>query len=220
MAADSHDTEILVKAIENDLPDGWQARPGGRAGQIELALIEAVLTVRARGARAHAAVRASTMRWRAERNAAKPNDLQTLAVYSPVHLAAVLDNRQLLPGGLPMSWGIAQAARNLFHAGVRRAADLSTPSPAHRRAFMLVPGLGPATWAHFLMLLGVESARPSARTVRFVRAALGRSAPPSEARRLLADAAARLGVSPTTLGRALWTHLRSRTSALSPVPAP
>ncbi|NED96385.1 hypothetical protein G1H11_13825 [Phytoactinopolyspora alkaliphila] len=208
MAADPHDITLLAKTIDNDLPRAWRSRPGGRTGRIELALIEAVLSVRARGGRTHHAAGTSAARWSTERNTARPDDLRRLAMASPVHLAAVLDSRQILPGGLPASWAITHAARNLAYAGVRRAADLAQPSPAHRRAFTAVPGLGPATWAHFLMLLGVNGTRPDARTVRYVREALGRAVTSTEARHLLDQAAAELEVSPPTLLRALWHHTR------------
>lgn len=114
--------------------------PGGWPGQIELALIDAVLSIRAQYGSPTTGVRRCVRNWRRHRDATC-DDLSLLASMDGAELASVLDNRQRLGGGPLKAEAIVAAAANLTEAEVRHASDLASPSPAHKRAYGICQGV-------------------------------------------------------------------------------
>lgn len=209
MSADPEQLATVVAAIKKALP-GEMSWPGGWPGQVEAALMDAVLSIRANYGQPHNGVRGAVRRWRAERGDVPLDDLNVLATQDPERLASVIDNRQKLSGGSLKCAAIVQAAQNLLDVGVRHAADLAEPTLDHKRAYTNVNGLGSVTWEYLLMLLGVPGVKADTWIVRFVNETLGRPVSSAEARTVLLAAAKEVGVSTSALDHSIWNHMRSR----------
>lgn len=207
------DTGKLVDHIKLTLPPTWTPWPGGRPGQVEAALIDSVLSIRAAYGRAADDGRAATGVHRsidryAAANAAPLDDLERLAAMDPAHLAELLGNQQKTAQRTKAS-AIVEAAANLVAVGVRRAADVQVDDPAQMHAWTKVKGLGSVTWKYFAMLLGAPGVKADTWIIRFVRQALGRPVDAKTAERLVKKAATEFGKSATELDHAIWAHARS-----------
>ncbi len=158
---------------------------GGWPGAVELALIDAVLSIRSRYGGPWTGVRRRVERYRRHRLPQVPDDLAALAGLAPEDLAQVLETRQRT-GGVLKAEAIVAAAQRLTGVGVTRAADLA-PTSQQRAAYSSVRGLGPVTWAYLLMLVGQPGVE-----------------------RLVREAADRLGVPSSQLDHAIWRYRRGR----------
>jgi 3-methyladenine DNA glycosylase/8-oxoguanine DNA glycosylase len=209
--ADS-DVDLVVTHVEQTIAKPWPEWRGGWPGKIEAALIDAVLSIRARYGSETTGVRAAVRRW-SDANTDRPSldDLGALAVTEPEVLASVLDNRQVLSGGASKPDAIKAAAAALVSAGVRHARDVDPSDAAHRAAYTGVKGLGPVTWEYFLMLLGHPGVKADTWIRRFVADAIGREPQASGAGSLVKAAAAALSVKPTDLDHAIWRHMSDTT---------
>jgi hypothetical protein len=147
------DVASLVAHVGRQLPEAWPTWPGGWPDEIEAALIDAVLSIRANYGSVDNGVRGAVRRWREHRAVERLDDLSALASIGPEELARVLDNRQVLSGGTSKASGIREAATRLVQAGVRHAAQLDPQSPEHRTAYTGVRGLSNVTYEYLLMLL-------------------------------------------------------------------
>ncbi|SDU17943.1 hypothetical protein [Jiangella alkaliphila] len=205
----NNDVQRLVTAIETSLPAQWQQWPGGWPNQIEAALIDAVMSIRARYGQSHTGVRGAIFKWREQRGGRRRlDDLQALTAADPSRLTDVF-GRQQLSGGALKGVAIVQAAQNLVDNKVRHAADVDPASARHKAAYTSVRGLGPVTWEYFLMLLGTPGVKADTWITRFVSEALdGRTVTSTEARALVIRVAEKLQVSPTLLDHAIWSHRR------------
>ncbi|WP_247828239.1 hypothetical protein [Arthrobacter antioxidans] len=205
------DVDHLLALIETELPrDKWAAWPGGRAGAIESALIDAVLSIQATYGSEHNGVRGAGKRYVASLEPdSDANDLQRLADFDSEMLQELL-NDQMISGRTKAS-AIQEAARNLADVGVVAAEDLEGTNPDHKKAYMKVHGLGAVTWEYFCMLLGMPGVKADTWIVAAVSRALGRQVAPQEARHIVIEAARALETNPTELDHALWAHERSRT---------
>src|SRR3954471_23007708 len=103
------DVGKLVQHIRTSLPTEWAAWPGGWRGQIEAALVDAVLSIRAAYGSETTGVRAAVRRWQGPRGTEVVDDLAKLSAMEPGDLAVVLNNRQKLSGGARKADGIGQA---------------------------------------------------------------------------------------------------------------
>lgn len=206
------DLDALVDRIRRELPvESWPEWPGGWVGQIELAVLDSVFSIRARYGTETSGVRALVSRYRELCGVDKPNDLTRLASYvgRGDGLAEALDNRQTLSGGLRKAEGAAQAARALVGIEVRRSADVGG-TDEEARAWASVRGLSDVTWSYVLMLLGVPGVKADRMVRRFVHGAVGRPVSAEEARQLVVDAAGALEVDATRLDHAIWRWQRAR----------
>lgn len=218
LPADGTDDDLhrLLDHTKRELPANWPAWPGGWPDQAELALIDAVLSIRAKyGRRADTGVRRSVSMYREHRRPERPDDLNVLAAFDPEHLAEVLGNRQKT-GGLLKTEAIVTAAGRLAAAGASRAADLKDTGHALKSAYVGVHGLGPVTWEYFLMLLGQPGVKADVWIVRFVEQGLGRALPSREVGVLMKRAAGELKVSPTNLDYVIWRHTSRKPHAGGP----
>lgn len=206
---DTADLRALVAQVEHELGDKLVEWPGGWPNQINLALLDAVFSIRARYGGAASGVRAVARRWG---DAHVADDLRELAAYSgrESELVELLGNRQVLSGGLTKAVGAATAASRLVAAGVVRGRDLDMSSSAHKRAYLGVRGLGPVTWVYFGMLLGHTDVKADVHICAFVKRALGRSVDPEEARTLVTNLATLLEKDASTLDHAIWSFQKSR----------
>jgi hypothetical protein len=204
------DVDRIVNEVRRVLPGELAEWPGGWPDDIEAALIDAVLSIRARYGQAHNGVRGAVNKYRQLRSVPRADDLSALAAYAPEQLAQMINNRQVLSGGSSKAAAIVEAAGNLVTTGVRHAADLGSPTLEHKRAYTQVRGLGPVTWEYFLMLLGTPGVKADTWIVRFIRDTLQRDLSPAEARELLIEAANALNTNLSALDHAIWNHMRKR----------
>jgi hypothetical protein len=205
------DLKGLLDGIDSRLPKPFPEWPGGYPDQIEAALIDAVLSIRARYGKADTGVRAAVSRYKAAVGDQAPNSLSRLADFDAVRLAEVLPNHQKT-GAETKASAIVQAARTLSDIGVETAADIAPKDPAHKATYVNVPGLGPVTWSYFTMLTGSHDVKPDTWLKRFVKLVLETPETDSEeyVRRLVNAAAAELDVDPRVLDHAIRLHMRSR----------
>lgn len=210
----SNDVDALRKAIEEKLPQPWSEWPGGYPDEIEIALLDAVLSIRASYGRRHNGVRGTTARYRESVGGGQLDDLTRLAGYDAESLATILQNDQQTSGRSKASAAI-EAASNLVTAGVKHAADLDPD--AHKRAYTSVHGLGKVTWEYFTMLLGKPGVKADTWVTRWVSEQVGRSLTSDEAGALVREAAGRLDDAPgaaspllTRLDHQIWLTARGR----------
>lgn len=198
----------LARHIEDVLPSEWTEWPGGWPDQIERALLDSVLSLRARYGGPNTGVRGALNRWAKHRGQDTVDDLAAITeAKSGEALADILDNRQKLTGGALKAAGAIEAAQRLQELGVRHAADV-TARPELKGAWTGVKGLGEVSWVYFTMLLGTPDVKADVMIRRFVSRAIGGEATAAQARRLVQEAAESLAVSPTALDHAIWNHER------------
>ena len=205
------DLKGLLDGIDSRLPKPFSEWPGGYPDQIEAALIDAVLSIRARYGKADTGVRAAVRRYKEAVGDQAPNSLSRLADFDAVKLAEVLQNYQRT-GAETKAAAIVQAARALAGIGVETAADIDAADPAQKAAYVNVAGLGPVTWYYFTMLIGAHDVKPDTWLRGFVELVLEtpKLHDTEYVRRLVNAAAAKLGVDPRVLDHAIWLYMRSR----------
>lgn len=203
------DVAAVVEAVRATNAGSWDAAPAGWPGEVEAALIDAVMSIRATYGGPGSGVRAAVARWREHRGGGLVDDLTVLGSMDPDTLADVLRNRQRLSGNTLKAAGIVEASTRLLAAGVHGAGDLSAESRAQREAVTGVVGLGPITWGYLTLLLEAADEPADPRITSFVGACVGRQVAPGEAHDLLATVAAELGTSPVAITHALWRQVRS-----------
>ncbi|WP_203567566.1 hypothetical protein [Aestuariimicrobium ganziense] len=207
----SRDEELLRKHVEEVVSDPLPEWPGGWPDDIELALIDAVFSTRAKYGcgggddRRATGVYAVVLRWK---DAGSRDDLTALADIDPVELLSILDNRSKIAGRTKAEV-VVDAAQRLSAVGLRKSGDF-TGSDEQRAAYVGTKGCGPITWAYFGMLLGVEDAKPDTWLVRFTTDALGRQVEPETVRALVKQTAKSMGVSTSRLDHAIWQYQRGR----------
>lgn len=208
------DVDVLHRAIEEKLPQPWTEWPGGYPDAIEIALLDAVLSIRASYGKGHNGVRGATKRYREKVGGGSLDDLTRLAAHDPEHLATILANKQKASGRGKAELAV-EAAKNLVAAGVRRAADLDVTE--HQRAYTSVHGLGKVTWEYFTMLLGKPGVKADTWVTRWVSEQVGRSITSDEAACLVREVVGRLdhdidAVGPllTRLDHQIWLTARGR----------
>lgn len=210
----ANDVDVLQTAIEEKLPQPWSEWPGGYPDEIEIALLDAVLSIQAAYGQRHNGVRGATARYRESVGGGPLDDLTRLAGYDAESLAGILQNDQQTSGRSKASAAV-EAASNLVTAGVTHAADLDPD--AHKRAYTSVHGLGKVTWEYFTMLLGKPGVKADTWVTRWVSEQVGRSLNPTEAGALVREVAGRLdnasgAASPllTRLDHQIWLTARGR----------
>lgn len=192
--------EVLGKS-----PADW---PGGWPDQIELALIDAIYSVRARyGSRERkTGVFGAVTRWRDHRDG-QANDLTVLAE-TPVEQLRDQTNNGKINGRYKAEIAV-EAAKALSVAGIRTAADLPTRLDAAKRAYLGVRGCGPVTFSYFCMLLGVDDVKADRWVVRFVQDRLPDVSDTGYVRALISEVARAMGTEARYLDHAIWRYRRT-----------
>lgn len=193
----------MLTALQTALPEADLAWPGGYPDQVELALIDAVLSIRARYGQPTNGVRRQVERWRQYRTVLA-DDLGVLAHGDAQH---VLTNRQRISGVLKVE-AITQAASALQSRGLCSAADVLQHPDEARAGYCSVRGLSTVTFDYFRMLIGTDTIKPDTWILRFLEQALGRAVATTEATVLMAAAADRLGRSARQLDHQVWQYMR------------
>lgn len=204
--------------VATHLGDDWVEWPGGRPGEAEVALVDAVMSIRARygrsGSTDHDVPRAPTgVHWavaayRALRGSGRLDDLRVLAQMDAEILERAVGSQKT--AGVPKAEAIVRAAAALVDVGVLAADDVDPADPRQKRAYTSVRGLGWITWEYFGMLLG----RPGVKADRWVVQAVSkgvrrRPVTPTVARDVVLGTASALDRSPTALEHALWAFERA-----------
>lgn len=195
--------------IRKELPrENWKPWPGGYPGEIEAALIDAVLSIRASYGSPENGVRGAVNRYRSHIGGDHTDDLTRLSGMDHELMSRVLNNQ--VTSGRTKASAIVEAAGNLVEAGVTDASDVDPLDPKQKKAYTSVHGLGWVTWEYFGMLLGKPGVKADKWIVAAASRAVGRKLSSVEARGLVLGASEELNVSATTLDHALWAHERSR----------
>ncbi|MFF4937308.1 hypothetical protein [Micromonospora sp. NPDC000729] len=188
----------------------WAPYPGGWRGEVEAALIDAVLSIQARYGRPGNGVRGALARYRRHEDRQRLDDLTRLAAWSAKDLQDVLEIAQRT-AGVPKAAAIVEAATELVAVGVRHADQVEPDDDVRRadqrRAYTSVSGLGEVTWEYLGMSLGIPGVKADTWIIRFASNAIGRHATRYEARALVIAAAAEFGVEPIRLDYAIWRHM-------------
>lgn len=205
---------LLVHAINTELPQPIIQWPGGWPDEIEAALIDAVLSIRAQYGQSHNGVRGAIRRYRNESHSPL-NSMDRLARYTDEELQSVLGVTQKT-SSRSKTGAIIEAAQSLKDVGVEQAAHVEPV--LHKSAYTRVHGLGGVTWEYFTMLLGKPGVKADRWIIAWVSYVLRRSERPvtsHEAGDLLRGAHSRLidtdgrnAPSLTQLDHAIWSHAR------------
>lgn len=201
------DVACLLDHIRPPASTDWAGAPTGWPDEIEAALIDSVMGIRAAYGSPTTGVRAAVSRWRTHEHPRPLDDLVHLADLDPADLAEVLQNRQRLTGGPLKTAGIVEASTRLLDVGVRHAADLDPDDATHRAAYEDVAGLGPITWQYLTMMLGCPGSDAD-WLAGFASRSLGQPVCAAEALDLVDSAATSAAIDPTQVLRAIWTMSR------------
>jgi hypothetical protein len=217
------DVRALLRYIDDQIGDEWTEWPGGRPGEIEVALVDAVMSIRARygrvardGLRATGVHRAVAAYREVRAPTEVLDDLRTLASLDWREVEKAVGRQ--VTSGVPKAAAIVEAAQRLVGCGVTSSAQLNLDDEDQRRAYTGVTGLGWVTWEYFGMLLGQPGVKADRWVIAAVADAVARPVSPYEARDVVLAAAAARGHSPTRLEHALWAH-RRRAELPTTIPA-
>lgn len=206
------DVDLVLNAI---LCNSIQVRPiadYGWPNQIELAVVDAVLSIRARyGSRKLASSTGVIGRVEAYRESfgSDLDDLSVLVGRDRDQLQNLL-GRQKGSGVLKVDL-IQQVATNLLSVDVRHARNLNPKDARQKHAWTCCHGLGAVTWEYFGMLLGQSGVKADTMIRRFVASAV--STDEVDSRRAAAairGAANALQTEPHLLDHAIWAFQRLR----------
>lgn len=207
------DVDQLIAELDAANP-AWADWSGGWPGEIEVALIDAVLSIRATYGGSTTGVRAAIERYRQWRAAEHSDngaldDLALLATLTPDQLVLVLRNRQRTMGGTKAE-AIVEAAKALVAVGVESSFDLDVASDPQHAAYCTILGLGEISWQYLGLAVGKPGSEIVDASLTFIVDALARPVTLARAERIIARAAAVCRVTPLTIHRACWNATRVR----------
>lgn len=224
-----NDLDSAAQKLIGDLPpEPWASWPGGWPDQIELAVLDAVFSIRARfgkraeDGRAATGVHRVLGNWRSHQKGSDLDDLEALAEFHgrPGRLAQVLKN-DAKTSGRPKAEVAAEVAHSFISGEgltVRHAnqfPDAGEDQKELRKRWVGTHGLGPVTWSYLCMLLGHPDVKADVMIRRYLQRVLGLGQPPSpkEAREIVTLAAKGLGkpeITATDLDHAIWSYEHRR----------
>ena len=195
---------IVAEARSLD-PEHFSAWRGGWNSDIELALLDAVLSIRARYETKNGkGVLPKVKAYRTYRGGSADN-LHQLAGMDEAELLAIVGHQRT--GRRTKAGAAIEAASNLVEIGVQHAADFQAVDLEQRQAYIRVTGLGPVTYSYLCILLGHPDVKADTWVNRFVHRVTGDAAlTPQQIRELVTVAASTLtgDISPTLLDHAIW----------------
>lgn len=209
MSAPVPDLEQLLIAIAA-IPTPWKKWPGGYPDRLDLALVDAVMSIRFRYGRERNGIwtgaRGAVQRYQkfSEQVDAKEK-VQHLASQDPVALEKIL-NRQKVQAGKTKAFAIVETAKRFTAVGITEPAKLRPDDPEHRSLYTGVSGLGPVTWEYFTMLLQHDGVKADTWITKFVERAIQRRVSAQEAGLLVKEAAQKLGETEKDLDHAIWSY--------------
>ena len=204
------DLDMLLVAIAA-IPTPWKKWPGGYPDRLDLALVDAVMSIRFRYGRERrdgtwTGARGAVLRYeKYSEHVARSEKMHYLATQDPVALEKVL-NRQKVHGGKSKALAIVEAAENFRSTGITEPGHLKPDDDDHRKLYTGVTGLGPVTWEYLTMLLSHDGVKADSWITEFVGRAIGRRVLSEGAGGLVKEAAQKLGVDETTVDHAIWSY--------------
>lgn len=210
MTAPPTDLDLVLIAIAA-IPTPWKKWPGGYPDRLDLALVDAVMSIRFRYGRERSdgtwtGARGAVLRYaKYSEHIPAAEKLKHLATQDPVALERVL-NRQKVHSGKTKASAIVEAAQRFVDIGVTEPAHLMPTKAEHRDQYTGVSGLGPVTWEYFTMLLSHDGVKADSWIIEFVGRAIGRRVSSDGAGGLVKEAAQKLGVDEKTLDHAIWSY--------------
>ncbi len=205
------DVRSLRAYVARELGDELVEWPGGRPGEVEVALVDAVMSIRARYGRpgpAPTGVHRAVAAYRRLRGDAPLDDLRALAAVSAAELARAVGGQRT--GGVLKAEAIVRAAAALASVGATCADHIQPADEQQKRAYTSVQGLGWVTWEYLGMLLGRPGVKADRWVVQAVSKAVDREVAAVGARDVVLATADDMGESPTRLEHALWAYERTR----------
>lgn len=196
------------------------ATTGGYGERVDLALINAPLTIQAKFGRQRKdgtfnGVRGAVERYRNAYSDLDGGWLKRLANQDEQHLIGLL-NKGKLNGRRSKASAIIEAAGAFVDNGLETRDEILADVEGARSAYVGVKGLGNWTFEYFTMLIGEESAKPDIWITRFVSRALGRQVSHAQAFELGKEAARVLECGSSALDHAIWSY--GSTSRLRDMP--
>lgn len=210
MTAPATDIDRLLVSIAA-IPKPWKEWPGGYPTRLDLALIDAVMSIRFRYGRERrdgswSGARGAVLRYQKHSEyVARGEKMRYLAGQDPVALEKIL-NRQKVHAGKTKASAIVEVAKRFVDIGVTEPEDLRPDNAEHRKQYIGVSGLGPITWEYLTMLLHSDGVKADTWITRFVQQALQRPVSNEEAGALVKEAAQELGVAERALDHAIWSY--------------
>ena len=203
------DAEDVADAIRASGIEAHVIADYGWPGQIELALIDAVMSIRARYGTETSGVLGRVHRYRSFTARGSFDDLAKLAEVSPRSLQDLLGSQR--SGGRLKSDICLDVAGRLVDAGAASSAHIDVRSETQKHAWTGTVGLGWVTWEYFTMLLGHPGVKADTMIIRFVASALHvDSIESTRAREAVLGAAQLLDVQARDLDHAIWRHQSGR----------
>ncbi|WP_422933271.1 hypothetical protein [Sinomonas sp. P47F7] len=186
MGTNADNARLVAAAVTKYIgtKDKWPTS-GGYGERVDLALINAPLTIQAKFGSQQKdgtfnGVRGAVERYR---NAYRDLDsgwLEHLANQDEQHLIA-LTNKGKLNGQRSKASAIIESAGAFVGRGLETRDEILADIESARSAYVGVKGLGNWTFEYFTMLIGEESAKPDIWITRFTSRALGRQVSHAEA---------------------------------------
>ncbi|MEX5718563.1 hypothetical protein, partial [Geodermatophilus maliterrae] len=211
------DVRALRNYVAEHLGDELIEWPGGRPGEVEVALVDAVMSIRARYGRPErtedevvlkpTGVHRAVAAFRRLRGEGPLDDLRALADVDPVDLTRALGSQRT--GGILKAEAIVRAAAALVDVGVTRADHVEPEDEIQKRAYTSVRGLGWVTWDYLGMLLGRPGVKADRWVIQAVCNAVRRPVTAVEARDVVLATADAMAESPSRLEHALWAYERT-----------
>lgn len=210
MTAPPRDLDLLLVAI-TAIPKPWKKWPGGYPDRLDLALVDAVMSIRFRYGRERrdgtwTGARGAVLRYeKYSEHVTAAKKMEHLANQDPLALERVL-NRQKVHSGKTKASAIVEAAQRFVDIGLTQPAHLMPNDPEHRAKYTGVSGLGPVTWEYFTMLQNHDGVKADSWITEFVARAIGRRVSSEGGGGLIKEAAQKLGVNEKTLDHAIWSY--------------
>jgi hypothetical protein len=210
MTAPPTDLDLLLVGIAA-IPTPWKKWPGGYPDRLDLALVDAVMSIRFRYGRERrdgtwTGARGAVLRYQRHSETVAPSEkMRYLATQDPVALEKVL-NRQKVHSGKTKALAIVEAAENFRSAGITEPRHLKPDDDDHRKLYTGVTGLGPVTWEYLTMLLSHDGVKADTWIENFVGRALRQRVSSERAGELVKEAAQKLGIAERELDHAIWSY--------------
>lgn len=219
MSAAASDLDLLLIAIAA-VPTPWKKWPGGYPDRLDLALVDAVMSIRFRYGRERngswTGARGAVLRYQKHSEHVDASEkMRYLSDQDPVALERIL-NRQKVHAGKTKAFAIVEAAKRFTAIGVTEPAHVMPNDPDHKRQYTGVTGLGPVTWEYFTMLLHHDGVKADTWITEFVGRAVQRRVSSETAGALVKEAAEALGQEQKTLDHAIWSY--ASTTRLTDMP--
>lgn len=220
-ASNSADLKKLLLAV-SIIPQPWTKWPGGYPERLDLAIVDAVMSIRFRYGREQAngmwtGARGAVLRYaKHSEHVAPEHRMRYLSEQDPVALEKIL-NRQKVHAGKTKAHAIVEAAAGFTAIGVTEPSHLDPENPVHQAQYTNVKGLGPVTWEYLTMLVLHDGTKADTWITEFAGRALGRRVSWKLAGALVKDAAADLGMKQRELEHAIWSYAsKTKLANMSP----